>query len=215
MNIPPPPRTRLARGPTCARTRSDQPQPAAPETARRTDAADGRADRQPTPDRRAGAERRPDPAEARRRSRARGRDGAAPSRSTAGAGRGAERLCRSRACPRIQRAVAGEGLPPADPDPGAGDPVRADGPRRARLRADRHRQDRRLRAADAGHPVRQPRPRAHAAQPDPGADPRAGAAGRRELRPIRQVPEADPRAADRRREPVRPEGGADARASTC
>ena len=99
----------------------------------------------------------------------------------------------------------GDGLPASDADPGAGDPRRADGSRRAGRGADRHRQDRRLHPADAGHPVRLARPGAHAAQPDPGADARAGAAGGGELRPVRQVPEADARADHRRREHVRPE----------
>ncbi len=103
------------------------------------------------------------------------------------------------------------GLPPSDADPGAGDPLRPDGPRRDGHGADRHRQDRRLHPADAGHPVRLPRPRPHAAQPDPGADARTRAAGRREFRPVRQVPEADPRPDHRRREHVRPEGRAEPR----
>ena len=90
------------------------------------------------------------------------------------------------------------GLPASDADPGAGHPLRADGPRRDGHGTDRHRQDRRLHPAHAGHPVRLPRPRPHAAQPDPGADPRTGAAGGRELRPVRQVPEAEPRADHRR-----------------
>ena len=103
------------------------------------------------------------------------------------------------------------GLPPSDADPGAGDPVRADGTRRAGRGADRHRQDRRLHLAAARHPDRLARAGTHAAQPDPGADARARAAGRREFRPVRQVSEADPRAGHRRREHDRPARRADAR----
>ncbi len=98
------------------------------------------------------------------------------------------------------------GLSPPDADPGAGDPVRADGPRRAGHGADRHRQDRELHPAAARHPLRFPSTRAYAAQPDPGADARTGAAGGGEFRPVRQIPETDARADHRRREHVGSEG---------
>ena len=48
-------------------------------------------------------------------------------------------------------------------------------------------------------PGRRARQGAHAALADPRADARAGDPGRRELRPLRQVPQAEPGAADRRR----------------
>ncbi len=52
-------------------------------------------------------------------------------------------------------------------------------PRRARHRPDRHRQDRRLRAADVDDAGTGPRPRAHAAHADPRADARTRRPGRR------------------------------------
>ncbi len=74
-----------------------------------------------------------------------------------------------------------------------------------RHRADRHRQDRRLRAADDRHSRRGPQPRPHAALADPRADPRAGDAGRREFRQIRQISQAQHGAADRRHQHGRPD----------
>ena len=53
---------------------------------------------------------------------------------------------------QLQRAVADAGYAEADADPGAGDPAPARGPRPARLRADRHRQDGGVRAADPAPP---------------------------------------------------------------
>ena len=52
----------------------------------------------------------------------------------------------------LLRAVADAGYQTPDADPGAGDPAPAGRPRRARLRADRHRQDGRVRAADPRPP---------------------------------------------------------------
>ncbi len=63
--------------------------------------------------------------------------------------------------------------------PGTGDPACSRAARRAGHRPDRHRQDRRLRPADADHAGKGPRPRADAAHADPGADPRTRRAGSR------------------------------------
>ena len=87
----------------------------------------------------------------------------------------------------------------ADADPGRRHPARPAGQGRARHRPDRHRQDGVLRAADADAPRKGPRPRPHAAHADPRADARTRRAGRGELRQIRQEPQAQHRAADRRR----------------
>ena len=78
------------------------------------------------------------------------------------------------------------------------------------MRPDGHRQDRLLRPPDDRYPVRGPRQVAHAADAHPGADARTGRPGGRELRDLRQVPQAQHGAADRRRELPRP--GARARA---
>ena len=82
------------------------------------------------------------------------------------------------------------GLCPPDPDPGRSHPDRAAGPRRHGRRPDRHRQDRRLLAAD--HPAaagaRQPEHVAGAppgARADPDADPRTGGAGGRKRQGLR------------------------------
>ncbi len=81
-------------------------------------------------------------------------------------------------------------------DPGRVHPATACRPRHPWRGADRHRQDRRLRAADAG----QARPRRHPPA-GAGAHPHARARdpGRRGLRQVRPPPEELPRAADLRR----------------
>ena len=106
--------------------------------------------------------------------------------------------------PESPRRRRGERLHGADADPGAGDPARARAPRRPRHRPDRHRQDRLLRAADADAPRKGPRPGPHAAHADPRADARARRAGRGEFQQIRQEPQAERGAADRRRLVRRP-----------
>ena len=83
--------------------------------------------------------------------------------------------------------------------PEPGDPACAGAKRRARPRADRHGQDRVLRAAHADAARTGPRPRAHAAHADPGADARARLAGAGQLCPLRREPQAEPRAPHRRR----------------
>ena len=87
-------------------------------------------------------------------------------------------------------------------------PSRADDARPDRHRPDGHRQDRQLRAADDRHPGPWPQPRADAALADPRADARTRRAGRREFREIRQEPQAQHGAADRRRADGRPGQGA-------
>ncbi|MCK7491528.1 MAG: hypothetical protein MZW92_07385 [Comamonadaceae bacterium] len=93
----------------------------------------------------------------------------------------------------LVRAVTERRLHHADPHPAAGHSRRARRPRPARRRADRHRQDGRLRAADPAAP----RPRSPAAAAariraaDPHADARTRGAGRGERARLRQAPAAD------------------------
>ena len=72
-------------------------------------------------------------------------------------------------------------------------------PRHSGHRPDGHRQDRRLHPAHAVDAGARPRPGAHAADPHSRADPRTRGPGRRGLRQIRRQPQAERRAADRRR----------------
>ena len=71
--------------------------------------------------------------------------------------------------------------------------------------ANRHRQDRRLRAADADHAGAGTRARTHAAHPHPRADARTRRPGRRALRKVRQEPQAQ-RCIDHWRRVVRQSG---------
>ncbi len=112
----------------------------------------------------------------------------------------------SRAVARAPSRRGPAGLHRTDPRPAAGDPARPRGPRRARRRPDRDRQDGRLRAADApapprvtaGRPPRHPRA-------DPHPDPRARAPGRGE-RPDLRFPGPHPLDDHLRRRRVRPAG---------
>src|SRR6185437_10579027 len=77
----------------------------------------------------------------------------------------------------------------SDPDPASGDPATAGRARRARRGADRHRQDRRLRAADPAAARRHARssPAEIAPRPRADADPRTRAPDRRELPQLRPL----------------------------
>ena len=125
-------------------------------------------------------------------------------------------LCRARADRADPARRARRELHHADADPGPGDPASARGPRPARLRPDRHRQDRRLRAADPAAPRRRSAPRRPQGLPRPRADPdpRARRSDRGQLRRLRPPPEAAPRRGLRRRRPEPAGPGAGARAST-
>ena len=106
----------------------------------------------------------------------------------------------------------GKGIRRADADPGEGhphDPVRT---RRHRRRANRHRQDRGIRAA-AARTTRRRSGRAHHARAGDRADPRAGRADRRERARLRQAPAAALRDDLRRRGRRPADPGAAARAS--
>ena len=92
--------------------------------------------------------------------------------------------------PELLRAVADKGYD-TPPRSSAGHPRRAGRPRPARRRANRHRQDRRLRAAHPAAARRRRRAREpRAARAGPHPDARAGRAGRRERARLRQVPAA-------------------------
>ena len=102
--------------------------------------------------------------------------------------------------PRVLQAVIRLRLRHPHPDPGPGHPARARRPRRARHRPDRHRQDRRLRAADGHPPLQGPRPRPHAAEPGARPDARARRPGGGAVREILRPREALHGAPDRRRQ---------------
>ena len=91
-----------------------------------------------------------------------------------------------------------------DPDPGAVDPAAARGTRHARHGADRHRQDRRLRAPAAPPARRQPppRPQGRHPHPSPRTDARARVADRRGVRELRSAFVAQGHHHLRRRQPV-------------
>ena len=99
----------------------------------------------------------------------------------------------------------------ADADPGTGDPRHPEGRDILGCAQTGHRQDGLVHLADDRHSRRRPGQGAHAAIADPRADARAGGSGRRELRYLRQVPQADQGADHRRRVDGRPDQGAGAR----
>ena len=116
----------------------------------------------------------------------------------------------ARASPRRRPA----GLHRTHPRPDQGDPARPRRSRRPRRRPDRHRQDGRLRAADAPAPPRvatDQRPARHP-RADPHPDPRARAPGRGE-RPDLRRPEPDQVHDHLRRRRLRPAGPRAARRS--
>ncbi len=93
--------------------------------------------------------------------------------------------------PALLRALAERSYDTPDPDPGRGDPARAGRPRPAGRRPDRHRQDRRVRAAAAAAPVhadRRPAAPAQAARAGADPDPRTRRAGARQPARLRQAP---------------------------
>ena len=102
--------------------------------------------------------------------------------------------------PRVLQAVTESGYVTPTPIQVQAIPHALEGPRHPRHRPDRHRQDRRLRAADALPSLQGPRPRPHAAQPRARPDPRARRPGRRAVREVLGAPEALDGAADRRRQ---------------
>ena len=112
--------------------------------------------------------------------------------------------------PELETVLDRARLRGADADPAAGDPAAARRPRPGRPGGDRHRQDRRLRAAAAA-PAARGRPRQAALGAGPGADPRAGGPGERGDRPLRRRPRGTGahrlrRPADRRAAAGAPEG---------
>ena len=114
--------------------------------------------------------------------------------------------------PAVQQVLADVGYESPVADPGRDHSAAAGRPRRARPGADRHRQDRRLRAADpvaAGSHARQ------AAGAGAGAHARAGDPGRRGLPALRRAHARFPRAADLRRPGLRPAAARPAPRRAC